>query len=67
MNKNISVDEFINSPDTVDFVVRRNEYLTEFINVNPNLLVTKTIAGRYVVVYANKNIFENIIKDYGIN
>lgn len=61
----MSVREFIDSPDTVDFIVRRTEYLDQYISENPDVLITQTLAGRYVIAYANINIFKSIINNFG--
>ncbi|MHB1153679.1 MAG: S8 family peptidase [Eubacteriales bacterium] len=61
----MSVREFIDSPDTVDFIVRRTEYLDQYIRENPGVLVTQTLAGRYVIAYANINVFKSIIDNFG--
>lgn len=57
--------EFINSPDTVDFIVRGSDDLDIFLKENPNVIATQTLAGRYVVCYANVNKFATIINGLG--
>lgn len=65
MNEDQSLQEFINSPDTVDFIVRGSEDLDTFLIKNPNIIATQILAGRYVVCYANINDFESIINQLG--
>ncbi len=64
MNNNITVQEFINSPDTVDFVIRQNEFLTDYIRDNPNVLITKSLTGGFLIAYANVTAFEDILKNF---
>lgn len=59
------LQEFINSPDTVDFIVRGSENLDVFLRENPNVIATQTLAGRYVVCYSNVNEFKTIINQLG--
>ncbi|BAL01819.1 peptidase S08 family protein [Oscillibacter valericigenes Sjm18-20] len=59
------LQEFINSPDTVDFIVRGSDDLDVFLKENPNVIATQTLAGRYVVCYANVNDFATIINRLG--
>jgi hypothetical protein len=65
MNINNSVAEFIDSPDTVDFVIRQGEFLNRFIKDHPEVVVTQTLSGRYVVLYAKKNDFQKILAESG--
>jgi len=46
---------FIDSQDTVDFIARNTEYFTEFLRANPQIVPTQTLAGRYIIVYANRS------------
>ncbi|MHB1153722.1 MAG: S8 family peptidase [Eubacteriales bacterium] len=64
MNNNFSIQDFIYSPDTVDFIIRENEYLPDYILQNPNVLLTQTLAGGFVIGYANVNVFENILNTF---
>lgn len=63
--ENEAMLEFIYAPDTVDFVVRRSEYFDTFVEENPQVLVTQTLAGRYAVCYATEEDFEKLIKYFG--
>lgn len=49
-----SLEDFIDSPDTVDFLVRRSEYFEAFVQANPNVLLSQTLAGRYAIGYADR-------------
>lgn len=57
--------EFINSPDTVDFILRGSDDLDIFLRENPNIIATQTLAGRYVVCYASVSEFVTIIDRLG--
>ena len=57
--------EFINSPDTVDFILRGSDDLDIFLRENPNVIATQTLAGRYVVCYASASEFVTIIDRLG--
>jgi len=65
LNNDISIQDFIYSPDTVDFVVRQDEYLADYINKNPDILLTQVLSGGYVIGYANVNIFNDILTRFG--
>lgn len=65
MNGNQSLQDFINSPDTVDFIVRGNEDLDTFLKENPNIIATQILAGRYVVCYSSSQDFAKVINQLG--
>jgi subtilisin family serine protease len=65
MNIEKSVAEFIDAPDTVDFVLRKGQFLTRFIRDHPDVLVTQTLSGRYVLLYAKTKDFQNIVTELG--
>lgn len=46
--------DFIISPDTVDFVARKSDYFLDFVQNHPEIVVTQTLSGRYVVGYVDK-------------
>ena len=56
---------FINSPDTVDFVIRGSNNLDALLKENPEIVPTQTLAGRYVVCYSNKKDFNQAIEKLG--
>lgn len=56
---------FINSPDTVDFILRGSDDLDIFLRENPNVIATQTLAGRYEVCYASVSEFATIIDRLG--
>lgn len=60
-----SIQNFINLPDTVGFVVRGSSQVDRLIRENPNIIATQTLAGRYVVCYANSKAFMSIVDQMG--
>ena len=65
MNGDQSTSDFINAPDTVDFVVRVSNDLDLFLQENPNVIATQILAGRYVVCYANVKDFAGVLNRLG--
>jgi subtilisin family serine protease len=58
--------EFINHPDTADFVMKRSIDFENFTKNHPEILMTEQILlGQYVVGYANKKDIDVIIKEFG--
>ncbi len=52
--------EFIDAPTTMDFVARTTDFLTDFLNANPQIIVSQVLGGRYVILYANRGEARNI-------
>lgn len=50
-----SLAEFIDDAGTVDFIARNTQYFMDFLAANPQIVPTQLIAGRYLIVYANRN------------
>ena len=65
MNAYPTLEDFIDSPDTVDFVARRTEYFEAFAKENANILLTQTIAGRYVIGYITRDRYNSLIESLG--
>lgn len=57
----MTLSEFIRHPDTVDFILRGEGDINRFIMEHPNVVVTQTLSGRYVICYANRDDFNSII------
>lgn len=57
--------EFIDAPTTLDLVVRRTEYLTRFLQENPQIVVTQELGGQFVVLYADRSELGNIQRGLG--
>lgn len=65
MNGANASQEFIYSPNAVDFVLRSNEYVDQRIQSNPNVVATQVLSGRYVVCYTNTETFQATINQFG--
>ncbi|MEA4814150.1 MAG: S8 family peptidase [Oscillospiraceae bacterium] len=59
------MEEFIYSPDAVDFVLRSNEFAEQFLRDNPAILTTQPLAGRYVICYTDIKTFNSLINRFG--
>lgn len=57
MLDDMTIEEFISSPNTVDFVLRRSEYLENFLAENPEIITTITLGGRYLIGYTDRENF----------
>ena len=55
------IKNFIQSPDTLDFIVRSSDYLDEFIKENPNITITQTLSGRYIIGYIDKSHYDDLL------
>ena len=60
-----ALQEFINRPDTVGFVIRGSDEVDSLIRETPEIVATQTLSGRYVVCYANERVYANILDKLG--
>jgi subtilisin family serine protease len=60
-----TIEEFIDAPDTVDFIARRSEYFEEFAREKSDILLTQTLAGRYVIGYVDRADFSMVADTLG--
>ncbi len=58
------LQELIYNPSTVDFIIRRNEF-TESLIKNYEIAVALDIRGRYLIVYAKEDVFNEFSKSLG--
>lgn len=65
MIKGMTDQEFINHPDTVDFIIRRSTQFESFLKERPDVLITQTLQGRYTVAYVNRNDIDAVIGNFG--
>jgi len=61
MNDYKSLGEFIDSPDTLDFIIDRSEMFMNYIKDNPFIVLTQILHDRYVVGYIDRNNIDSII------
>ena len=60
-----ALQEFINRPDTVGFVIRGSDEVENLIRENPDIVATQMLLGRYVVCYANEKVYAASIEKLG--
>jgi len=65
VNVTESVEQFIYSSDTVDFVLRQNAFVDQLLKNNPSILTTQLLAGRYIVCYTDTKTFNSLIDQFG--
>lgn len=65
MAENMPIEEFLKLPTTVDFILRRSEYLEELLSQHPEIVTTKLIAGRYLVSYVDQAYFSSLVENFG--
>ncbi|HAN20989.1 MAG: hypothetical protein A2Y15_03250 [Clostridiales bacterium GWF2_36_10] len=65
MDTNQSLDDFIYDPDTIAFVVRASEFFTQLIKDIPEVRVTQTLFGIYIIGYINRNYVDRLIEALG--
>ncbi len=65
MNLDPALAQFIDSPDTMDFIARQSEYLAEFFRNNPEVILTQTLMGRYVIGYVSRDRSLEVLKNLG--
>ncbi len=56
---------FIDAPDTIDFIARQTDYFNDFVKDNPNVLLTQTLAGRYVIGYVKESYYDKLAEVFG--
>ena len=57
--------EFIDNPETIDFISIQSEVLMGLLKDNPDILFTQTLLGRYVIGYTNRKNINFIIENLG--
>ena len=57
--------KFIDAPDTIDFIARQTDYFYDFVNGNPNVLLTQTIGNRYIIGYIKESYYPELIEVLG--
>ncbi len=62
-----NLEEFVNSPNTTDFVVRANEYYINEIQNYPFVRVTQLLADYYILGYVDNSDIERLADILGTN
>lgn len=65
MINGMTEQEFINDPDTVDFIIRKSAAFTKFVEEHPEILMTQLLQGKYWIGYVSRNYFELVINNFG--
>lgn len=52
--------DFINSPDSVDFVTRQNSYFIEHARNDPGIVIAQTLTGGYLLCYIHRDEIESL-------
>ena len=60
-----AVQEVLDSPDTVDFVVRRTTYTDQIISGDPRIIATQTLMDRYTICYTSEKNFSALVAVLG--
>jgi len=60
-----SIGEFIDAPNTVDFIAQNSEYFIEYIKDKPYIYPTTVLTGGYLVSYVDKSYIDDVIIDLG--
>lgn len=62
-----NIEDFVNSPNTTDFVVRANEYYINEIQNYPFVRVTQLLADYYILGYVDNSDIERLADVLGTN
>ena len=57
--------DFIRSPDTIDFIARGTDAFFDHVQTNTGILVTQVLFGRYVLGYAKKENYRELVELLG--
>jgi subtilisin family serine protease len=57
--------DFISNPETVDFIVRNNEFFRSYIESKPEIRITQEIGGRYLIGYAPSYFINTLVRELG--
>ncbi len=57
--------DFINSPDTVDFIARKSGFLLDALQNDPDVVITQTLMNRFVLGYVNRAHYEALFSLFG--
>ena len=64
MNNSLDIN-FIDSPNTVDFIAQNSEYFIEYIKDKPYIVPTTVLTGGYLVAYVDRSYIDRILLDLG--
>ncbi|OGO87999.1 MAG: hypothetical protein A2Y15_03240 [Clostridiales bacterium GWF2_36_10] len=65
MNGNSSLEDILYDPETVDFIVKYNDYFLNFLNERPYIRFTRLFNDQYIIGYINRAYVQQLIEDLG--
>ncbi len=57
--------EYLQNPNTVDFLVKASEYFIDYAKSNPNIKLTQFLSGRYIIGYVDRAHIDNVMESLG--
>ncbi len=60
-----AMQEFIDSPTTLDFIARWTEYFADFVRDHPQVITSQLLAGRYMIGYVDVANLQLVAADLG--
>lgn len=60
-------DTHIPYDDTVDFIVRRSDYIETQILQDPRIIATRNVNDRFIMAFTKREDFQNVIDSLGIS
>ena len=60
-----TLDEFIESPDTVDFIAQNSVFFRDYIRDKPYIFSSTELVGGYLLAYVNRDKLNSVIMDLG--
>ena len=61
----LEIQEFINAPDTVDFVTRATDAFFDFVRESGEVIIGQILSGRYVLGYIKEQNFPHLQEALG--
>lgn len=65
MNNIVDINEFIDSPNTVNFIAQNSENFIEYIKDKPYIIPATFLTGGYLVAYVDRSFIDKIMVDLG--
>ena len=60
-----ALEEFIDSPTTLDFIARWTDYFADFVRDHPQVITSQLLAGRYMIGYVDSSNLQLVSNDLG--
>lgn len=65
MNITQSLSEFIDSPDTIEFIIPESQFILDFIQDRPYIVATTSLLGGFLLVYVDINYLDELYEELG--